>query len=694
MIVKYVRPLAVALALLTPLAVRSQSTPGRSTINAIQVTATRIALPVQEVPYSVNIISNEELRARGVNDLRTALALLGGVTVAPGGDEGPAGASPGLLGLREADDFLLVIDGVPAGGAFTPHFSTLNLTNVERIEVQRGTAPVFYGTTAFAGTINIIHYPAGAAERTGAVSFGSYGSVGVEASGVLSDGPVKQSLSGDITRDRLSDQRAGMDRGHLLYRLAGSIAGGKARMDADLTAQHQKPTSPTPFTAGGLSTALPVDFNQNPADAKIDTNRASLTGGYERDVALGAWSTTLAVTGSRIKSVRGFLHEDFDDDTGPNATGFQQTRDLTDVFLDSHVTAQLSDALTMIYGVNELYGRARQSSTAFDYFVPLDGDVPPSSGGLAVMESTFLRDTRSFFGLYTQTRWALGPRLALLAGLRLNHTDEKRETGDTDDVFTQTAHANRLSGSIGANWRMWQSNQGDLDHVVAYVNYGNTFQPPQVDFGPEAEGAILRPETEKSYEAGIKANGLDGRLEIDLAAFFVDFGNQPITTQSNGTPLLASGGQQRFKGIEIEGSYRPGENWLIAANYSYNDARYRDFRTLVDGEDVQLGGNRLVLSPRHLAAFGLTYGGRQGFHASITANYVGDRFLDIRNTIRAGAYLTTDASIGYQFPTSAVTLSGYNLTDRRDPVLTSELGEQQFYRLPGRRAFLKLSIPL
>jgi hypothetical protein len=36
-------------------------------------------------------------------------------------------ALPGLLGLREVDDFLLVVDGVPAGGAFVPLVATLPL---------------------------------------------------------------------------------------------------------------------------------------------------------------------------------------------------------------------------------------------------------------------------------------------------------------------------------------------------------------------------------------------------------------------------------------------------------------------------------------------------------------------------------------------------------------------------------------
>ncbi|MEP7306159.1 MAG: TonB-dependent receptor plug domain-containing protein [Acidobacteriota bacterium] len=82
--------------------------PQPQTLNVtVQVTATRFGEPIQEVPGAVSAITGEEMRARGATDLRTALALLGGVSVAPGGDAGPASAVPGLLGVREVDDLLL-----------------------------------------------------------------------------------------------------------------------------------------------------------------------------------------------------------------------------------------------------------------------------------------------------------------------------------------------------------------------------------------------------------------------------------------------------------------------------------------------------------------------------------------------------------------------------------------------------------
>jgi iron complex outermembrane receptor protein len=245
------------------------------------------------------------------------------------------------------------------------------------------------------------------------------------------------------------------------------------------------------------------------------------------------------------------------------------------------------------------------------------------------------------------------------------------------------------------NWRIWQDPQGDLDDVALYANTGNTFQPPQIDFGPDAGfNPLLRPETERSFEAGIKADGMDGRLDIDLTAFWVEFDNQALATQINGTPALVNGGQERFKGVELEGSWRACADLRVGGSISFNDARYGQFDTLIGTSMVQLEGNRLILSPLLLAGLGASYAPRRGWRASATINYVGPRYLDSQNTTRVGGYFSSDASLGYGFSGFSLALNGYNLGDRRDPVLASELGDGQFYRLPGRRVMLVATLPL
>ncbi|MEO7794193.1 MAG: Plug domain-containing protein, partial [Thermoanaerobaculia bacterium] len=73
----------------------------------IQVVATRVPEAVEPVPAAITVISGDELRARGADDLPSALALVAGISIGPGGDGGPASAVPEIWGLREFDAFLL-----------------------------------------------------------------------------------------------------------------------------------------------------------------------------------------------------------------------------------------------------------------------------------------------------------------------------------------------------------------------------------------------------------------------------------------------------------------------------------------------------------------------------------------------------------------------------------------------------------
>ncbi|MEA2345108.1 MAG: iron complex outerrane recepter protein [Thermoanaerobaculia bacterium] len=292
----------------------------------IEVTATKIAEDVMLVPASVTVIDGDELRARNARDLQSALATVGGVSIAPGGDAGPASSVPEMWGLREFDAFLLVVDGVPWGGAFNPDTPALDLTDVDRIEVVRGSAPVMYGATSFVGVIHVIHRQAGSPGMA-RVSAGSYGSVSGAVSMPLSQsGTVRQSIIANAERKRFRDDNTGVDRLHALYRAASNAPASSSawHFDADLTALRQDPNSPHPREGSALTSAVPVDANHNPGDAHLDQNRFQLAGGWDSKLAGSPWSTTVAFTHSSFDIVRGFLSEI--EPVDPNAFGFSQDR--------------------------------------------------------------------------------------------------------------------------------------------------------------------------------------------------------------------------------------------------------------------------------------------------------------------------------------------------------------------------------
>lgn len=678
---KPVQALLAACAMTVALPSIAQGQPKQTQHEVIEVTATKIAEDVTAVPASITVVDGDDIRARNANDLQSALALVAGVSIAPGGDGGPAGSVPEMWGLREFDAFLLVVDGVPWGGAFNPDTAALNLQNVDRIEVVRGAAPVMYGATSFAGVIHVIHRHPGA-PGIGRISLGSYRSGSAAVSLPIRQGAtLQQSIGADYEKRGFRDRHTNFDRGHLLYRSAASTGGGTLHFDGDITVLHQDPASPHPREGRVLSAKVPLDANYNPSNGKIDENRYHAVIGFDGKASGMPWTTTLAATHSSYDIARGFLADI--SNTAPNVAGFEQDRTVTDVYFDTHVVRQISPLLRVIAGFDHLYGRGEADSGLFDYFVPITATSRPHSP--EPDEETHLTDRRNFSGLYAATEWALTPRLRIDAGLRLNHTTEKKhgeaEGPGGSEEGGDSRSFNRSSGSIGASWQLWAR---DRDHLTLYADYRNTFKPAAIDFGPEAEGEILDPEIAHSVEIGVKGRSLGGKLSWDASAFQMDFSNLVIATLTNGHPSLANAGHERFRGAETEADYGFSDavHWRIG--YSYHDARFRDYAQDFGGTLTQLSGKRLEMTPFHLFNSGWTYSMKSGVNANVVANYVGERFLNKRNTSIAKAYTVWSAGIGCHLANGELRLDGRNLTNRRAPVAESELGDAQYYLLPAR----------
>ena len=681
-------------------ALRAQDSDSAPTIEeTVQVTATRIPEDVQSVPASITVVSGEELAERGITNLTGALALVAGVAIPPGGDGGPAGSVPEIWGLREFDAFLLVVDGVPAGGAFNPALTTLDLTNVERIEVMRGAAPVMYGTTSFVGVIHVIHYQPGSRKEGRGdyrLGLGNYGS-GIAA--VTLDLPAlggyRQSLTVNGEKRGFKDDDTGFDRGHVLYRGRTEGAGGTFRIDFDGSVVNQNPASPHVRQGAVLSSATPLDANYNPSDAKIDEDRFHLVGGYDKNLSNGRWSTTVALTHTTKDTVRGFLSSV--SNASPNAFGYEQDLSLTDVYLDTHWEGKVGSALQIVAGLDHLYGRGEAESETFAYHANLNGSGSQSSGAVGRLMEFESEDERNFTGLYANFEWTPAPRWRIQIGGRVNRTAEDIEAGEEEldgsgmegeeeEEGSDSRTTTRGSGMVGVNFLAWSEDDGD--GLWLYADARDAYKPAALDFGPEAEADILEPETARSYEFGAKGQLLDGRLEFDLSAFRLDFENLIISVVENNQPALANGGKQRFKGEEIEVRYRLFPDLRAVATYARHSSKFVDFVQDFDGVLTQLAGKRLELAPEKLASWGLLYNPKAGFNAYVLGSYSGDRFLNKRNTALADAFTTWAAGVGYRFGRGELRLDGENLTDERDPIAESELGDAQYYRLPARSYLL------
>ena len=666
------------------------------TLPEVEVTTSRIPEPVIQAPAMVSVITADDLRSRGASNMASALAMVAGVEAPAGGDAGPSSAVPSFWGLHEFDAFLLVVDGVPWGGAFNPMITTFNLNDVQRIEVLKGAAPVMFGATSFVGIVQALHYPAGQAPNEVSLGYGSHGSWSASAALALPQlGDYKQSFAIDGQNLGFSDRRAVVSNGQALYRGALTLADSSSlTVDANISIVRDVPPSPVLRAGTRLTAATPIDANFNPADARIDQDQYHLALGYTRNVGWGEWSTLVSATHSNITDIRAFLQPDL----SGSADTQNQRRRIDDDYFDTHLTHPFDDDLTLIVGADALYGHGTQTTLNGNsaYTVPLDGSLlPPPTTVIPVSEIGVVNDHRNFYGQYAQIDWKPNEHWDVVAGVRLNETVEKKLSSDLVDPEPLLSESHRRSvvkptETLGASYRLWQSGP---DEFVLYGDYRNAFKPSTLDFGPDYQPAVLLPETAQSYEAGLKGVAIGGKLSWQAEVFLQDFRNLVVHSQ---TGALVNAAGEQLKGVELEARLQVTPDLALAGSFAYHDAHFTQylFADANSGTAVDVSGRALPLSPHVLASAAILYTPKTGFYTTLIGNYVGRRYLDEENTAPVGRYLTLGATVGYRFDRYTASLEGSNLTNRRPPVTSSEFGSASFYLLNGRTVWLKIAYSL
>jgi len=669
---KYSWLAAPAILAASPQLAQSQQAP--TPIPPVSVVATRTPEAPHDIPASIEVISGADLRARGVSTLKDALSLAAGISIAPGGDGGPASAVPEMWGLREQDAFLLVVDGIPWGGAFNPATASLSLRDVERIEILRGPAPVTFGATSFVGVIHVVHSAASLNSRYLSAFGGSYGSGGGALDVGLKMDKWVSRLSADFEKKGFKDDRTQFTRGHGLWRASMTEGAKKTWLSADLSILQQDPASPHVREGPALSTATPVDANYNPSGAYLNQNRFAISGGMERPVFDGAtWGTSASYTYTANKVFRGFLVDV--SNTANNSSGFRENIDVSDLYLDTHLIWPAKNDWRFMAGADLLWGDGEAKGATFNYTSTLNGINAPYKAEPTVLNLD-AADSRLFLGAYASGEWKPDPRFTLSAGLRMNITNEKR--GDGADAPSQSN--TKLSYSVGALYSLWEQ---DANHLRAFVNYRDTFKPAAADFGLGDDEKILKPETSTSYEGGLKYRGMEGRWDVEASYFHMDFTNLVTATVLSGQPSLQNAGSTRFTGFELATDVKLMDATWARASYSSHDGKFVDFTQAFGSTNTQLAGKRFEMSAKQLYSGGITYAPADGFNANASLNYIGDRFLNKRNTAPAKGFSTYDAGVGFRMGRWEARLDGKNLGNARDAVSESEIGDAQYYLMPA-----------
>ena len=126
----------------------------------IIVKSTRSNSNVYQLGSSVEIISAEEIKKNSFNFVSEALQTSSGVYVSQTGSFG--GTATVRIRGASSDQTLVLIDGVPISDPSSPgggyDFSSLLTSNIDRIEILKGSQSTLWGSDAIGGVINIVTF--------------------------------------------------------------------------------------------------------------------------------------------------------------------------------------------------------------------------------------------------------------------------------------------------------------------------------------------------------------------------------------------------------------------------------------------------------------------------------------------------------------------------------------------------------
>ncbi|MEJ2575330.1 MAG: TonB-dependent receptor [Gammaproteobacteria bacterium] len=411
----------------------------------IVVTASRVATPESELARSITVIDAGTLRERGHRTLDEALEPVPGLHVARSG--GPGQQTSVFMRGTESNHVLVLLDGMRVGDPSNPgggfDFASLDLSQVERIEVVRGTNSVLYGSDAIGGTINIITRAAG--------------------------GPPGAAASVEAGSFDTFNQQAGVH---------GSAGATGYRLDIS----HRK-TRGYSATSPGLQTP-PVDDDGNEnwtawgrlAFAVGPHTQAELFARYEdddTDIDLGDFASVLEDPDSRLDSRRLYLRGGADQRWGQGSYATRADLGYTRYRRTTH-----NDGWSEEFDGDKLYLDVKTDYLAFEEHLP-------SFGATLGREAADTVDTRAHVrtaALYVQDQFRLAAGAFGTVGARLDHHQEFGDffTFQLAPAYRFDASASTLKASLGSGYRA-----PSLSELYS-ASYGNPDLQPERSLGWDA----------------------------------------------------------------------------------------------------------------------------------------------------------------------------------------------------------------
>lgn len=623
------KPLALACAVSLSLfasAVHADESADGQAIATVLVTGARFPSDAALPPVGATVITADEIRTAGVNDVNAAIRKIGGVYGRQSLDGSPDfGLDLRGFGTNSSQNMVILVDGVrlnenELAGAV---LSTIPVDTVERIEITRGGSSVLYGEGATGGVINIV-------TKRGTEQ-GYHGSLALEG-GQFDQHDARATLrhgEGPLSFDLAANHQAtDNDRANNYFRqktLSGGVQWAQDATRFGLRVESARQESRFP---GALTLA---EFEQNPHQSNKPNDHGSLdsdrvTAFAEHRIGSVELAAELAHREREVTA-----HYDF------GGTAF-----------DSRYTSrqtQFSPRLRQLARSGALLNEA-VAGVDLTRWERLDGFGNEESQHA---NAFYLRDEMRWDGAMN-TRLALGAR----------HEKFKKDNSGIFEPGSPFSGPPKGSQSLNA-WTL----EGSIDPlagVTVHAKAGQSYRLPNVDENAyRSSDGLLQPQTSRDLELGVTVG--DKARQVSARVF-----RHRLRDEIFFDPTLYGvfGGANtnldptRRQGIELDAHADLPANLRLTGHLQHVQAEF------TDGPNA---GREMVLVPKNVLTARLAWLPANGQSFDIGAQYVSHQRYgsDFANDCgaRIPSYTTIDARYAVKVGAWEFALNGLNLADRQ-----------------------------
>ena len=593
-------------------------------------TATKTLTPLRDVPQSITVVTQTQIRDQGMMSVADAVRYVPGITAHQGENNRDQVI---IRGNNSSADFF--VNGVRDD---VQYFR--DLYNLERIEVLKGPNAMIFGRGGGGGVINRVTKEAGFVPlRELSLQGGSFGNKRVA---VDLDQPFGDRFAFRINsmyensnsfRDFVNLERYGVSPTLTI------LAGRQTKVSVNYEHFRDRRTTDRGITSfQGKPAAVPFStFYGNPNDAAV---RAL--------VNLGSAAVEHQAGRLTIRNVTHFAGYDrfysnyvpgtvTADKSQVSISAYNNATQRLNAFNQTDVTFSTSRQ-TLLFGAeagrqntDNLRNTGYFNNTATATLAPFA--TPTLSSPITYRQSATDANNHvntNIGAVYVQDQISLTRFVRVVAGLRLDRFDLQYRNNRNSENLRRIDHL--ISPRVGVVIK-------PVSALSIYTNYSVSFLPSAGDQFASLTTVTqqMKPEKFTNYEAGVKWD-VRRSLALTTAVFRLDRANTRSTDPNDPTRIVQTG-SQRTNGFEFGAAGSLTRKWQITGGAGYQDA------FVTSATAAARAGAQAAQVPRHTFSLWNNYQLRPRLGAGFGILNRADMFAAIDNALQLPGYARADAAV-------------------------------------------------